>query len=94
MGQEHTTKPASTWLGTTIFSILTGAAFSSSVFLILFSNTWFGLFFIFIAIAFARLCWVTLPKDHKLQLCVTGLTIFLAMAFLLYLISQLTPHIM
>jgi hypothetical protein len=94
MAQEKIIKPASAWLGATIFSLLTGVAFGCGVFLMLFSGIWQGLFFIVIAIAFARLCWVALPEDHKVQLWVTGLTIALAMAYMLYLIFNLTPRFM
>ena len=94
METEQKMKPASAWLGATIFSLLTGAAFGFGIFLMLFSNKWHGFFFIAIAIAFACLCWVALPKDHKLQLWITGLTISLVLALLLYVISQLTPRFM
>lgn len=94
MGREQIIKPASAWLGTTIFSLLTGIAFGYGVFLTLFDTVWHGLFFIVIAIAFACLCWLGLPKDHKLQLWVTGSTITLALAFILYLISNITLRFM
>jgi hypothetical protein len=94
MEQKQIINPANSRLGATIFSVLTGMAFGCGVFLMLFSGIWQGLFFIFIAIGFACLCWVVLPKDHRLQLWVTGLTIALAMAFMLYLISNLTPRFM
>jgi len=94
MEPQQKMKPASAWLGATIFSLLTGAAFGYGIFLMLFSNKWHGLFFIAIAIAFARLCWVALPKDRKLQLWITGLTISLVLAFVLYVISQLKLRFM
>lgn len=94
MKQEHINEPASAWLGTTIFSLLTGMAFAYGTFLMLFNGAWYGLFFIVIAIAFARLCWVALPGDHKLQLWITGLMITLALVYLLYLISSLTLRFM
>ena len=94
MKREQINNPASAWFGTTIFSLLTGVAFGYGVFLMLFSSVWQGLFFIVIAIAFACLCWVGLPKDHKLQLRVTGSTIALALAFILYVISSITLRFM
>lgn len=94
MGREQNIEPASAWLGATMFSLLTGAAFGYGAFLILFDSAWQGLFYIIVAIAFACLCWVALPKDHKLQLWVTGCTIALAFAFLLYLISSMTLRFM
>lgn len=94
MGREQNIEPASAWLGTTIFSLLTGAAFGYGAFLMLFDSAWHGLFFIIVAIAFARLCWVALPKDHKLQLWVTGCAIALAFGFLLHLISSMTLRFM
>lgn len=62
MGREQIIKPASAWLGTTIFSLLTGIAFGYGVFLTLFDTVWHGLFFIVIAIAFACLCWLEGPQ--------------------------------
>lgn len=94
MGREQNIEPASTWRGATIFSLLTGAAFGYGAFVMLFDGALHGLFFIVVAIAFACLCWVALPKDHKLQLWVTGCTIALAFAFLLYLIFSLTLRFM
>lgn len=94
MKREQINNPASAWFGTTIFSLLTGVVFGYGVFLMLFSSVWQGLFFIVIAIAFACLCWVGLPKDHKLQLRVTGSTIALALAFILYVISSITLRFM
>lgn len=94
MVKERTFKPASAWLGATIFSLLTAAAFSGGVFLMVFSSIWQGLFFVAIGAAFARLCWLALPKDHKLQLWVTGLTIALALGYLLYVATHLNLSFM
>jgi hypothetical protein len=94
MRRDQNIESASAWLGATIFSLLTGAAFGYGAFLLLIDNAWQGMSFIIVAIAFARLCWVALPKDHKLQLWVTGCTIALAFAFLLYLISSMTLRFM
>jgi hypothetical protein len=94
MERERINKPAGTWLGATIFSLLTAAAFGGGVFLMVFSSIWHGLFFVVIAIAFARLCWFALPKDHKLQLWVTGLTIAFALGYLLYVATHLELRFM
>jgi hypothetical protein len=94
MGRERIIKPGNAWLGATIFSLLTAAAFGGGVFLMVFSGIWHGLFFIVIAIAFARLCWSALPKNHKLQLWVTGLTIALALGYLLYVATHLDLRFM
>ncbi|WP_198115922.1 hypothetical protein [Massilia rhizosphaerae] len=94
MERERINKPAGTWFGATIFSLLTAAAFGGGVFLMVFSSVWHGLFFVAIAIAFARLCWLALPKDHKLQVWVTGLTIALALVYLLYVATHLELHFM
>jgi hypothetical protein len=94
MERERIKKPAGIWLGATIFSLLTAAAFGGGVFLMVFGSIWLGLFFVVIAIAFARLCWFALPKDHKLQLWVTGLTITLALGYLLYVATHLELRFM
>jgi len=94
MEREKITRPASAWLGTTIFSLLTGIAFGYGVFLMLFSSVWHGLFFVVIAIVFACLCWVGIPKDHKLQLWVTGSTITITLLFILYVISNMALRFM
>lgn len=94
MEREQSIEPTSAWFGATIFSLLTGTAFGYGVFLVFFNGVWHGLFFIVIAIAFACLCWFALPKDHKLQLWVTGSTIALALAFILYVISSMTLRFM
>ena len=94
MRRDQNIESASAWLGANIFSLLTGAAFGYGAFLLLIDNAWQGMSFIIVAIAFARLCRVALPKDHKLQLWVTGGTIALAFAFLLYLISSMTLRFM
>lgn len=64
------------------------------VFLMVFSSVWHGLFFVAIAIAFAGSCWSALPEDHKLQLWLTGLTIALALVYLLYVATHLDLRFM
>lgn len=94
MERERIIKSGSAWLGTTMFSLLTAATFGGGVFWMVFSSIWQGLFFIAIAVAFARLCWSALPEDHTLQLWVTGLAIALALGSLLYVITHLDLRFM
>jgi hypothetical protein len=94
MERERIVKPANTWVGATILSLLTGVALGYGVFLVLLSGTLPGLIFIVIAIAFACLSWFALPKDRKLQLWATGLSIALALTFFVSVISHLTPRVM
>lgn len=94
MERKRITKPAGAWLGATIFSLLTAAAFGGGVFLMVFNSIWHGLPFVVIAIVFARLCWFALPKDHKLQLWVMGFTIAFALGCLLYVATHLNLRFM
>ncbi|XYJ11987.1 hypothetical protein ACSUZJ_08335 [Telluria sp. B2] len=88
MRQDDTGRPASGWLGATIFSLLTGTAFGFGSFMLVLAGPWYGSFFYLVAITLSCLCWIALPYERNIQLWVTGLAIALQIGYAMYWFSN------